>query len=303
MTDASIGYNTNKAKWKRTMKEKLSILIFLVPGIVFTIWLRYYPILNSLYVSLFRYDPVDKPGDFIGVENYINAIGTQFYWDAWANTFVFLGLNLLLVFFIPIIQAVFLNELTRFNKFFSTMYLITALIPISVNVILWKWIWHPEYGIANQIVLFFGGSAQGWLSDPTWTKFCIVFPGIIGGGVGVLMYLAAIKGIPDEIFECSRIDGASGFKRIWYVTLPNIRFLIMIQLVMTVINTMQILDAPYQYVSGGPSGASTTMGIYIYNTFRQDFNYGKASAASIILFAVVGIMTIGQMALDKSKAE
>lgn len=235
---------------RKSMKQKLSILLFLTPGVVFTIWLRYYPILNSLYVSLFRYNPIKKPGEFVAFKNYIDLFNTQFYWEAWVNTFVFLGLNLLLVFFIPIVQATFLHEITRLNKFFSTIYLVTALIPISVNVILWKWIWHPDYGVANQLVTFFGGNPQGWLSDPTWTKFCIVFPGIIGGGVGVLMYLAAIKGISDEIFECSRIDGASGFKRIWYITLPNIRFLIMIQLIMTVISTMQILDAPYQYVSG-----------------------------------------------------
>lgn len=283
-------------------RKYFSAALFLLPGMIFTAWLRYYPILRSFYISLFDYDPINAPGEFIGLDNYMNIFTTSYYWDAWKNTFIFLGLNLLLVFFIPIIQAVFLNELTKGNKMFTTLYLVTALIPISVNVILWKWIWHPDYGLANQIFTFFGGDAQVWLSDPQLTKFCIIFPGIIGGGVAVLLYLAAIKSIPAEIYECCRIDGGTGWKKVWHIILPNIRFLIVIQLVMTLINTMQILDVPLQYVSGGPSGASTSMGIYIFKTFKEDLLYGKASAASVVLFFVIGVMTILQMKLDNSEA-
>lgn len=286
---------------KNMLKRKMSPWLFLLPGILFTAWLRYIPIFSSLYISLFDYDPIKSPGTFVGLENYFTIFNTRFYWDAWVNTFVFLGLNILLTFFIPIMQALFLNELTFFKKTFTTMYIIISLIPISVNVILWKWIWHPEYGLANQIIMFFGGKPQLWLSNPQLTKFCIVFPGIIGGGVAVLMYLAAIRGIPKELFECCKIDGGSGWKKIWYITLPNIKFLVVIQLVVTMIFTMQILDLPYQYASGGPSGASTSMGVYIYNTFKQDFVYGRASAASFILFIVIAVMTIIQMKLDKAE--
>lgn len=288
----------NKLLWRRY----LSAILFLTPGIVFTAWLRYYPIFRSFYISLFDYDPINVPGNFIGLDNYLNIFTTSYYWEAWRNTFIFLGLNLLLVFFIPILQAIFLNELRIGSKTFTTIYLVTALIPISVNVILWKWIWHPDYGLANQIFTFFGGDAQVWLSNPQLTKFCIIFPGIIGGGAAVLLYLAAIRSIPSEIYECCKIDGGTGWKKVWYITLPNIKFLIVIQLVMTVISTMQILDVPYQYVSGGPSGASTSMGIYIFKTFSQDLLYGKASAASVVLFFVIGIMTMLQMKLDNSEA-
>lgn len=284
-------------------KDLFSAAAFLLPGIIFTVWLRYYPILQSFYMSLFTYDPVNPPGKFVGLQNYQNIFQSGFYWGAWKNTFIFLILHIGLIFFIPLVQAIFLNELTKGKKFFSTVYLTTALIPISINVIIWKWIWHPDYGLANQVLKFFGAEPQMWLSDPSLTKFAIIFPGIIGGGVGVLLYLAAIQGVSSDIYEASEIDGCTGWQKIAHITLPNIKFIIIIQLILATISTMQILDLPYQYTSGGPSGAATSMGIYIYDMVNKDLSYGKSTAAACVLFIVIGILTIVQMKLDQSEVE
>ncbi|MGL4737062.1 MAG: carbohydrate ABC transporter permease [Cellulosilyticaceae bacterium] len=284
-------------------KDLIAATLFLLPGIIFTVWLRYYPMLQSFYMSLFNYDPVNSPGKFVGLQNYKNIFASGFYWEAWRNTFIFLLLHIGLVFFIPLIQAIFLNEIVKGKKFFSTVYLVTALIPISINVIIWKWIWHPDYGLANQVIKIFGMEPQLWLSNPELTKFAIVFPGIIGGGVGVLLYLAAIQGISADIYEASQIDGCSGWQKIRYITLPNIKFIVVIQLVLATISTMQILDLPYQYTGGGPSGVSTSMGIYIYDMVNKDLSYGKSTAAACILFLVIGVLTIVQMKLDQSEAD
>ncbi len=275
-------------------------LILMVP-ILLTLWLKYYPILSAAFISLFDYSPMDPPGVFVGLQNYINMFRTQYYWEAWKNTFIYLALNFLMVFFIPIVQALFLNELIRFQKTFTTLYIIPALVPSAVNVIVWKWIWHPDYGIANWIVHLFGGEPQTWLSDPNLTKFCIIFPGVIGGGLSVLLYLSAIQSTSSDIIESASLDGCNGWKRIWYIILPNIRFMIFIQMIMSVISTMQILDVPYMYTSGGPGGASISMGIYIYNTFQQDFNYGRGSAASVVMLQL--IVTINAVEMHFEKAE
>lgn len=285
------------------LKTRLAPWLILAIPILLTAWLKYYLIVNAFIISLFNYDPVNPPGRFVAFENYIQMFRTQFYWEAWQNTFVFLGLGIVMTFFIPIIQALLLNELSKWKKFFTTMYIIPALIPATVNVIIWKWIWHPDYGIANRIVAFFGGEPQSWLSDPSLVKAAIIFPGVIGGGLSVLLYLSAIQGISTEVVESSQLDGCTGWKRIWHIILPNIRFIIVIQLIMAVIASMQLLDVPYMYTSGGPSGSSTTMGIYIYNSFNQDFNYGRGSAASIVLFLAIAIITVVQMKLDKSERE
>lgn len=286
-----------------TFRKKAAPWCILALPMAFTIWLKYYPILSAFYISLFRYDPINPPGRFAGLSNYIGMFKMQYYWDAWKNTFIFLLLQLSMCFFIPLIQALLLNELVKLQKCLTTLYILPALIPTSVNVIIWKWIWHPDYGVANQIVKFFGGQPQVWLSDPNLVKFCIIFPGVLGGGLTVLLYLSALQGVSSDIMESAALDGCTGFGKIFHILLPNISFMIFIQLIMTVITTMQLLDAPYMYASGGPSGASTTQGIFIYHAFNQDLNYGRGSAASVILLLVIGSLTMLQMHFEKSERE
>lgn len=286
-----------------SFRKKITPWCILALPMAFTAWLKYYPILSAFYISLFQYDPINSPGDFVGLSNYINIVKMPYYWDAWKNTFIFLLLQLSMCFFIPLIQALFLNELAKLQKGLTTLYILPALIPTSVNVIIWRWIWHPDYGVANQILNFFGGQPQSWLSDPALVKFCIIFPGVLGGGLTVLLYLSAIQGISTDIMESASLDGCTGFSRIFHIILPNISFMIFIQLIMSVITTMQLLDAPYMYASGGPSGASTTQGIFIYNAFHQDFNYGRGSAASVILLLVIAALTMMQMRFEKSEKE
>lgn len=276
-------------------RKKIEPWLILALPIIFTLWLKYYPIVSAFFISLFQYDPINPPGRFVGLKNYIGMFQMQYYWDAWGNTFVFLGLQLCMCFFIPLIQALLLNEVQKFQKSFTTLYIIPALIPTSVNVIIWKWIWHPEYGIANQLAQFLGMEPQVWLSNPDLVKFCIIFPGVLGGGLSVLLYLSAIQGISNDIVEAASLDGCTGFRKIIHIILPNISFTIFVQLIMCVIQTMQLLDVPYMYASGGPSGASTTQGIFIYNAFNTDLNYGRGSAASVVLLVVIAVLTMVQM--------
>lgn len=285
------------------LRQKMAPWLLLAAPILFTVWLKYYPIMKAVIISFFNYDPIHQPGQFVGLQNYITMFSTEFYWEAWKNSFVFLVLQLVMTFFIPIIQALFLNELRRMKSVVSTMYLLPTLIPTTINVIIWRWVWHPDYGVANQLVRFFGGEPQTWLSDPALVKFCIIFPGIIGGGINVLLYLSAIQNVSPDIMESAALDGCTGWKRIWYITLPNIRYIIFIQLIIAVSTAMQLLDAPYMFAAGGPSGASTTQGIFIYNSFNKDFNYGRGSAASVILMLVVMVMTAIQMHFENAEQE
>ncbi|SEO04892.1 carbohydrate ABC transporter permease [Paenibacillus sp. OV219] len=276
--------------------------LFVIPGILFTLWLRYYPLLKAFYISLFDYSVVEPPGKFIGLKNFTDILNQSAYWSAWKNTFIFLILTLIITFAIPVIQAIFLSEVRRSRSFLSTIYLVAAVVPISVTVILWKWIWQPDYGVANGILSFFHLPHQLWLSDPFWTKFCIVLPGILGGGVTVLIYLAAILGIPGEVVEAAKMDGCSGWRKLYYIVLPNISSVIYLFFVMGVIGCMQLMVTPFQYTSGGPAGTSTPMGLYVYNTFMKEGEIGRSNAASVLLFIVVAVMTAIQMKFDKSES-
>lgn len=276
-------------------------MLFLLPGVAATLVMRYYTIGSAVLLSFYKYNIQAPPGDFIGLQNFVSIFRDSVYWQAWGNTLTFLVLSLLLTFFIPIIQALFLEEIVRFRGLASTIYILPAVIPGTINIVLWKWIWNPSYGAANYLLKLFGGNPQTWMSDTRWVKFCIIFPGILGGGIGVLLYLAAIYGISEDVKEAARLDGCTGFKRMFYITLPNIKFLIFINFVMSTIGAMQILDSVFQFTNGGPAFASESVPLYIYHDYMAKYNYGMGSAASLTLMVVIALLTFMQMRLNEKQ--
>jgi multiple sugar transport system permease protein len=285
-------------------KQKIIPWLFLFPGITFTLILRYYTIFEALKLSFFKYELQNPPGTFIGLKNFGYLLNNSAYKTAWKNSIIFLGLILVLNFCVPLIQALLLSEIKgKLRNFFSTAYILPALVPITINVLLWRWIFDPTYGMANRVISFFGGQPQLWLSDLDMVKTCIIIPGIIGGGISVLLYLAAILGVSEDILEAAQLDGCSGIKKMFYITFPNIMYLIKIQLILTTMGAFQLLDLPFQFTSGGPGDASTTVPIFIYRLFNNNFDYGQASAAAIPLMVVIAIITSIQLKLNKQERE
>lgn len=295
---------------KNKIRNIVAACIFLLPVMFTTVWLKYFLILKGIYISLFKYSPVTPPGEFIGLKNYARILNESFYWQSWRNTFVYLLLVFALVFILPIIQAILMSEIIKLRKLYTLFYIIPILIPVSVYVIIWKWIWNPDYGIANLITSKLGLGTHMWLSDKFWTKFCIIFPGtmgvvpgIISGGMSILLILAAILSINNDIYEAARIDGATAFQRIRYIVLPNIKFIIITLAIMTFIYTMQIFDSPLQFTYGGPDGAASSMSVYIYMQAYQSLDYGKSSAAATLLFIVILVFSFLQLKMDKQESE
>lgn len=248
-------------------------------------------------------DVANPPGEFVGIDNFKELFKNSDYWQAWNNTFVFLMLIISLNFFVPVIQALLLGEIIRLRGLFSTFYILPAVIPATVNIVLWKWIWNPDFGLANYVLKIFGADPSMWLSDANWVKFCIIIPGIVGGGVAVLLYLAAILAVSEDIKEASRIDGCTGIKHILYITLPNIKFLILIQFLLTTMGALQLLDGPFQFTDGTPAGASRSLPLLIYHFYTKNYDYGQGSAAAMTLMLVISVITIIQLKLNKQESE
>ena len=285
------------------IKNALIPWLFLLPGIAFTLILRYYTIFRGFFLSFYHFNVADPPGVFVGLGNFTELFRDSYYWNSWKNTLIYLVLILALTFAVPIIQALFLDEVVKFRKLATTLYILPAVIPGTINIVLWKWIWSPDYGLANYILKLFGADPLPWLSDMRWVKFCIVFPGVIGGGIGVLLYLAAILGISQDIREAAMLDGCTGIKRMVYITLPNITFLILIQLILCTMGALQILDAPFQYTKGGPAHAAESLPLLIYNLYNVTYDFGKGSAAAMTLMLIISIITFIQLKLNKQQSE
>ena len=285
------------------LKKKIIPWLFVAPGVLITLLLRYSTMFQAFIWSFCNYDIGNPPGEFIGLANYQNLLTSENFWNSLFNTLIYVVLGFLLTFWVPIVQALFLSQVKHGKSLFSTLYIIPAVIPGTVGVMIWKWIWNPQHGMANALLGLFGIPAQQWLSDPHWVKFCIMFPGILGGGLGVLLYLSAIYGVSEDILEASRIDGCSRLQTIRHIILPNISFLVKIQAIIYTITTMQIMDSIFQYTNGGPAGASNSVALNIYKLYNEQFDYGQGSAAAMILLVIIAVITLFQMKMERQNDE
>lgn len=270
-------------------------IIFVLPAIIVFILFKYYPMIKALKMSFYNYSIMNPPGEFIGFNNYIRALHTGIFWIAWKNNLVLFILGIIFGFWPPIIQAFFLNELRRGQVLWRLLFLLPSAIPGMSGYILWKWIYHPDYGLLNNILKAIGLHPLGWLNDPRTVKIALTLPGLLGGGLGILIYLSAINNIPDEHLEAAIVDGASVWERFRYIALPEIKPIIIIQFILTLTGAFQIFDNIFVMTGGGPLDASRVITLLIYRYAFENYELGYAASIAIMMFLVVLVLTILQV--------
>ena len=205
-------------------------------------------------------------------------------------------------FLMPIIQALLLNEIKGKPRSLARyLYVLPAAVPGVAGLAVWRYIWNPESGIANVIVGVFGIKPQTWLLDENLIKLTLSLPGLLGGGLTLLIYLIAIVGVNPELYEAASLDGATRFKMMLFITLPQIAYMISIQLLLSISGSLLAFDTPYIMTdgSGGPNGAATTVVFGIYTKAYTELQYGQAMATSIILLGLTLTMTLIKQAFEK----
>lgn len=277
---------------------------FTVPSVICYLAFKYYPLLLMFYISLFDYRIANPPGEFIGFANYFEFLSSATFWQALRNTFTFFLLYFCLTFWVPIAQALLLNEIRRGNLFFRFVYQIPTIMPAVAGILVWKWMYNPDYGLLNYWLEKIGLGPYGWLNDLRMTKLAIVLPGFFAGaGISLLLYYSAIRSISSEVLEAAKIDGAGPWKRLWYVTLPNIRFVIMIQFVAFVSSILLAFDNIYIMTQGGPADSTLVISMLVVRSAFEQSRFGVSGAMSMFMFILIAIITIVQFKLSNDKDE
>lgn len=283
-------------------RHALSPWLFLLPALVCFALFKYYPIILGFFVSFFKMDIVNPPGEFIGLGNYIRAFSDSAFLSAIRNNVEFFLVTIILAFWVPILLAILINEVRKGKTLARLLYFIPAIAPGIAIAVLWKYIWQPDYGFANFLTGLFGLEPQLWLNDPRLVKWCMQFPGLVmGGGMSMVIYLAAFQDIPEEQYESALIDGAGFWKRIRYIALPQISSIVGIMFILTLIDVFNMFDAPQVMTGGGPSGASETMILYAFKVAYRDMDYSYGITLSNIAFIIVFIFTAIQLSLSGRK--
>jgi multiple sugar transport system permease protein len=283
-------------------RKRIGIIgwLFLAPALISFSMFKYYPIILGIFTSFFKVDIVHLPGDFIGLENYVRAFQDHFFATAVRNNIEFLIIGLVMTFWVPILLATLINEVRKGKTFLRTMYYIPAIAPGIAIMVLWKYIWQPDYGLANFLMRSLNLPEQMWLNSTALVKWCMNVPGLLmGGGMNMLIYLAALQDIPEEQHESALLDGAGFIKRITRISMPQIVPVITTMLVLAVIGSFNMFDNVKVMTEGGPSGSTETIILYSFKQAYQMADYGYALALSTITFVIIFILTLLQMSLDR----
>ena len=225
---------------------------------------------------------------WVGFENYRHIFADPDFWAAWRTSGLFTLFALGFGFVLPFLTAVVLNEIRHARAYFRLLVYLPVMMPPVAAAFLWRWFYKADgSGMFNMALSALHLPDVQWLqSSPSLAVLCLViFSTWANMGSSVLIYLAALQGVPGELYEAAEIDGTGVFKRIWHVTVPQVRLILSLMLMLQVVNTMQVFLEPAVITGGSNGTASVVYQIYQY-AFSTN-NYGDASALGILLLLVL----------------
>ena len=288
--------NRRKLGFKVWLKKYWLAYLLLMPSLIAIFLFNYYPLIRGAVMAFQDYNVIGG-STFVGVDNFAAVLFDDVFWISLFRTGEYVFWCLLLVFIPPILLAVLLSEIPRGSVIFRILYYLPALVSGLIVMLMWKMFFDPsETGALNQVLSIINIGPHKWLQDKSQAMVSIILPlAWAGVGPGCLIYLAALKTVPDESYEASAIDGAGFLDRIWHITLPSIRPLIMIQLIFVLIGAFQSADNVLVMTGGGPDYATHVIGLEIFYNAYVYLRFGVAIAIAWILgFFLIGL-TMFQM--------
>ncbi|MFF4246819.1 carbohydrate ABC transporter permease [Streptomyces sp. NPDC001822] len=289
------------SRLRRAVRETLVAYLFLAAGVLCFALFSWYPIVRGFLLG-FQQVTFAEPARWVGLDNFRRLFDDPLFLTAWQNTGYFTLLALVLGFAAPFATAVVLNELRHGRPYLRMTVYLPVMLPPIVTMLLWRGFYDPGPGLFNNALEVLQLPAQQWLESENLAMVSLVLVSTWANmGTTTLIYLAALGGIPGELYEAAELDGASIRQRLWHVTIPQMRFILMITLLLQVIGTMQVFVEPFVLTGGGPDDATVTVLLLLYRYAFVYNDFGLASAMSTLLFAVLGLFSVVYLRLTRSK--
>jgi multiple sugar transport system permease protein len=272
--------------------NQLTAYLFLLPAILIFLLFAWMPIVRTVIFS-FQKVSLNSESVWVGFDNFRRMLIDPTFGTAWANSFIFASLSLLMGFLIPVFVAIMINEMRRAKGFFRLVYFLPTVIPITVAILIFRLLFSSDSGFLNALIVSLGGKAQLWLQNPQLVKpSIIILLTWANFGSTLLIYIAALQDIPAEQYEVAEIDGASPFQRIYYITLPYLVPTMVITFVLQIIAVVQIFTEPFLLTQGGPANTTLTPVLVIYRKAFLNNDFGLASAWSMSLIIILSIFSV-----------
>ncbi|MET0237891.1 MAG: sugar ABC transporter permease [Kibdelosporangium sp.] len=291
------------SRFRRKLNDNLTAYGLLAAALVVFALFSWYPIVRGVLLSFQEVNFVDPPR-WVGFENFERLFADPLFAKAWLNTLEFTAIALVLGFAVPFVTAVLLNELRHATAFFRVAVYLPVMLPPVVVAMLWKWIYNPGPGLANTALGAVGLPDSAWLDSAGTAMVSLVIVSTWANmGSTTLIYLAALQTIPGELYESAELDGAGLFKRLWHVTIPQTKFVLLVLLLLQVVATMQVFTEPYVMTGGGPEESTVTVLLLLYRYAFTYNDFGSASAMSLLLLVALGIFSGLYLRLTRARSE
>jgi multiple sugar transport system permease protein len=273
---------------------------FVTPGVVIILLFGAVPIVWSALMSFQRSNLLSPSTPFVGLKNYRQLVHDPVISQALEHTLVYTALFVPGTMLVGLFLAVAMNRKIRFIAFYRTVAYATMAISTISEAIVFIWLFAPSYGVVNYFLSVVGVPPQQFLNSPSQALYVIVIMTIWGWtGFSVVIYLAALQGVPQTLMEAAAIDGATPWRTFRRVTLPLLSPASLFLAVWLTINALQLFDEVYLSTQGGPLNATTVLVYYLYTQAFQDFNFGYASAIAYVLFLLIIVITVIQFRVGR----
>jgi len=284
---------------KINRKETIAGYLFLAPNMVGFLVFMVFPLVGSLLLSFSHWNLIQSP-TFAGLDNYRQLFENPLFWQSLKNTayFAFVGVPLQII--LGLFLAVLLYSNIKGLEFFRTVYFLPVVSSTVAVSLMWQWLFDSHTGLLNHVLGWFGINPVPWLVSPKWAMPSVILVALWKGiGYNMVIFLAALKGVPEHLYESARIDGANRWQQFWNITFPMISPSTFFVTITSIINSFQVFDVTTVLTGGGPANATHTIVMMIYQYAFDFFRMGYASSIAYVLFGIVLIFTLLQLYFSK----
>ena len=281
-------------------RKTLVGLSFITPNFIGFFILIFIPVLFTFWLCFNRWDGFN-PMEFAGLDNFKYIFGDKVFREAVVKTLIFTAFSVVITMFFSLGLAVLINQKLKGIAIFRTAIFFPYVASVVAVAAVWQMLFQKDMGLINEVLKFFGVvDLPGWFASTKWA-----LPGVIivniwkNMGYYMIIYLSALQDVPTSLIEAGMIDGATAWQRFWKIKWPLLGNATFFVVMMLTINSFKSFDLIYVLTEGGPGTATTLLSQYIYNQSFVSWDYGRASAAAMVLFAVVAVITLVQFRLEK----
>lgn len=272
-------------------REAIECYIFMLPVILGLLLFYLGPMVASLYFSFTDYDMLSA-AEWVGLQNYQDLVSDDRFWKSLRVTVMYSGISVPLVLVTALFLAILLNHKFRGVTFFRTVYYLPTVMSGVAVATLWKWIFNTDYGILNLLLEKIGIRGPGWLTDSDWAIWALILTSLWTVGGSMLIFLAGLQSIPNDLYEAATIDGAGAWSRFRNITLPMLSHVTFFNLVLGIIGALQVFTEAWVLTEGGPNNSTLLLSVYLYRNAFEFLKMGYASAIAWVMFMIVLVLTL-----------